>query len=132
MINRHLAHLWRQMKIHRILTHVCLHQIGCLCYCGYAKTSSSAVQKRHSKVYGNPIAPSFYSILLGNSQFCGYQYFVQKIRLYLVSSYSPFFSNLKISKSAQMLKPQKGNFFLFSFNDTLLNFELCSLYSINL
>ena len=57
MINRHLAHLWRQMKIRRILTHVCLHQIGCLCYCCYAKTSSSAVQKRHSKVYGNLIAP---------------------------------------------------------------------------
>ena len=36
-----------------------------LYYCCYAKTSSSAVQKRHSKVYGNPIAPSFYSILLG-------------------------------------------------------------------
>ena len=37
-----------------------------LYYCCYAKTSSSAVQKRHSlsKVYGNPIAPSFYSILL--------------------------------------------------------------------
>ena len=34
-----------------------------LLYCCYAKTSSSAVQKRHSKVYGNPIAPSF-SILL--------------------------------------------------------------------
>ena len=28
-----------------------------LYYCCYAKTSSSAVQKRHSKVYGNPIAP---------------------------------------------------------------------------
>ena len=28
----------------------------------YAKTSSSAVQKRHSKGYGNPIAPSFYLI----------------------------------------------------------------------
>ena len=26
-----------------------------LYYCCYAKTSSSAVQKRHSKVYGNPI-----------------------------------------------------------------------------
>ena len=36
-------------------------------YCCYAKTSTSAVQKRHSKVYGNPIAPSFYSILLGNT-----------------------------------------------------------------
>jgi len=33
-----------------------------LYYCCYAKTSSSAVQKRQSKVYGNPIAPSFYSI----------------------------------------------------------------------
>ena len=50
------------MKNHRLLTHVCLHQIDCLCYCCYAKTSYSAVQKRHSKVYGNPIAPSFYSI----------------------------------------------------------------------
>ena len=37
-----------------------------LYYCRYAITSSSAVQKRHSKVYGNPIAPSFYSILLGS------------------------------------------------------------------
>ena len=26
------------------------------------------VQKRHSKVYGNPIAPSFYSILLGHNE----------------------------------------------------------------
>ena len=33
-----------------------------LYYCCYSKTSSSAVQKRHSKVHGNPIAPSFYSI----------------------------------------------------------------------
>ena len=52
------------MKIHRILTHVCLHHIGCLSYCCYAITSSPAVQIRHSKVYGNPIAPSLYSILL--------------------------------------------------------------------
>ena len=65
MINRHLASLVRQMKIH-----VCLHQIGCLCYCCYAKTSSSAVQKRHSKVYGNHVFPSFYSILLGLCQGC--------------------------------------------------------------
>jgi len=36
-----------------------------LYYCYYAKTSSPAVQIRHSKVYGNPIAPSLYSILLG-------------------------------------------------------------------
>ena len=41
-----------------------------LCYClqsllfYYAKTSP-AVQICHSKVYGNPIAPSLYSILLG-------------------------------------------------------------------
>ena len=34
-------------------------------YCCYAKTSPPAVQIRHSKVYGNPIAPSLYSILLG-------------------------------------------------------------------
>ena len=29
----------------------------CLYYCCYAKTSSSVVQKRHSKVYGNPLPP---------------------------------------------------------------------------
>ena len=52
------------MKIHRLLTHVCLHQIDCLCYCCYAETSSSAVQKRHSQVYGKPITPSLYYILL--------------------------------------------------------------------
>ena len=33
-----------------------------LYYCCYAKTSSSAVPKRHSKVYGKPIPPSLYSI----------------------------------------------------------------------
>ena len=37
-----------------------------LYYCCYAKNSSSAAQKRHSKVYGNPIAHTLYSILLGN------------------------------------------------------------------
>ena len=35
----------------------------------YAKTSSPAVQKRHSKVHGNPIAPSLYSILLDATEF---------------------------------------------------------------
>ena len=35
-----------------------------LSYCCYAKTSSPAAPKRHRKVYGNPIAPSLYSILL--------------------------------------------------------------------
>ena len=52
------------MKIHRLLNHVCLHLIDCFCNCCYAETSSSAVQKRHSKVYGKPIASSLYSILL--------------------------------------------------------------------
>ena len=37
-----------------------------LYYCCYAKTSSPAVQIRHSKVYGKPYCPSFYSILLGS------------------------------------------------------------------
>ena len=37
-------------------------------YCCYAKTSSSAVQKRHSKVYEQPIAPSLYSILLARNK----------------------------------------------------------------
>ena len=33
----------------------------------YAKTSSPAVQKRHSKVCGNPIVPFLYLILLGST-----------------------------------------------------------------
>ena len=57
MINRHLVNLWRQMKIHRILIYVFLHQIGCIYYCFYAKSSSPAVQIRHSKVYGNHYCP---------------------------------------------------------------------------
>ena len=36
--------------------------------CCYAKTSSPAAKIRHSKVYGNPIAPSLYSILLETNQ----------------------------------------------------------------
>ena len=43
-----------------------------LCYCLQSLlsllrniTSFSTVQKRHSKVYGKPNTPSFYSILLG-------------------------------------------------------------------
>ena len=48
----------------------------------YAKTSSPAVQKRHSKVYGNPIAPSLYSILLpvlkfSNESRAGTKFFCQ-------------------------------------------------------
>ena len=35
-----------------------------LSYCCYVKTRSPAAPKRHRKVYGNPIAPSLYSILL--------------------------------------------------------------------
>ena len=49
--------------------HQCLFIICVIVYnlydCYYAKTSSPAVQIRHSKVYGNPIAPSFYSTLFG-------------------------------------------------------------------
>ena len=48
------------------------------CYCCYAETSSSAAQKRHSKVYGKPIAPALYSILLAaNTQKSGYTRIVQ-------------------------------------------------------
>ena len=51
-----------------------------LYYC-YAKTSSPAAQKRHSKVYGNPIAPSLYSILLDRDNvLCSY--IVSKICTY--------------------------------------------------
>ena len=55
MINRHLAHLWRQMKIHRILTHVCLHQIGCLCYYCYAKTSSPKTSQQSVRKHYRPL-----------------------------------------------------------------------------
>ena len=44
-------------------TNSCLFTLD---YCCYAKTSSPVVQKRHRKVYENPISPSWYSILLGS------------------------------------------------------------------
>ena len=50
--------------MHQCLFIICVIVYN-LYYCYYAKTSSPAVQIRHSKVYGNPIAPSLYSILLG-------------------------------------------------------------------
>ena len=59
-MNLHLTPEMRQMSVY----HLC-YCLQSLCFC-YAKTSSSAVQKRHSKVYGNLIAPLFYSILLGH------------------------------------------------------------------
>ena len=64
MINKHLAFL--ALDEDSPYTNSCLFTLDRLpfYYC-YAKTNSLAVQKRHSKVYGNPIAPSFYSILLG-------------------------------------------------------------------
>ena len=112
MIDRHLAHLWCQMKIHRItiLTHVCLHQIGCLCYCYYAKTSSSAVQKRHSKVYGNLIAPFLYSILLVHN------YMVRRT----ASVVSPFYSILLLFHTPSIP---------YSFYSILLDKRILSLYS---
>ena len=42
--------------MHQCLFIICVIVYN-LYYCYYAKTSSPAVQKRHSKVYGNPIAP---------------------------------------------------------------------------
>ena len=61
-VNLHVKPEIRQMSVYH------------LCYCLQSlllllrKTSSSAVQKRHSKVDGNLIAPSLYSILLGQYQ----------------------------------------------------------------
>ena len=49
--------------MHQCLFIICVIVYN-LYYCCYAKTSSPAVQIRHSKVYGNPIVPSLYSILL--------------------------------------------------------------------
>ena len=64
MINKHLASL--AFELDSPFTNSCLFTLDrLLCYCCYAETSSSAVLKRHSKVYGKPIAPSLYSILLG-------------------------------------------------------------------
>ena len=62
MINKHLASLAFQQD--SPFTNSCLFTLDRLplLLLLYAETSSSAVQKRHSKVYGNPIAPSFYSI----------------------------------------------------------------------
>ena len=51
-------------EMHQCLFIICVIVYN-LYYCCYAKTSSPAAQKRHSKVYGNPIAFSLYSILLG-------------------------------------------------------------------
>ena len=56
-MNLHLTRQRCQMSVYTVIVYN-------LYYCCYAKTRSSAVQKRHSKLYGNPIAPSFYTILL--------------------------------------------------------------------
>ena len=74
-----IFYLWRSLEVIRwsntgfVATTVFPGFLAC-----YAKTSSPAVQKRHSKVYGNPIAPSMYSILLGNAQlrYTQYAYYV--------------------------------------------------------
>ena len=63
--------------------------------------------------------------------FCEYQYFC-KVMLFFQFLYSlHFFQSLK-SKFTQIVRPQKGNSGV-SFNDTLLNFGLCSfvLYNLN-
>ena len=51
------------VRENRCLLIIC-NIVNNLYYCCYAETSSSAVQKRHNKVYGNPIAPTLYSSLL--------------------------------------------------------------------
>ena len=69
-------------------SYVCYIRSAAFCYCCYAQTSSSAVQKRHSKVYGNPIAPpsiqfslQFSVILLFKKRKkIGWTYFFQPIQ----------------------------------------------------
>ena len=61
MINKHLAFL--ALDEDSPYTNSCLFTLDRLpLLLLLRKTSYSAVQKRHSKMYGNPIAPSFYSI----------------------------------------------------------------------
>ena len=60
----------------------------------YAETSSSVVQKRHSKVYGNPIAPSFYSIspcvkLLQQESFQSLELFSQTVFVFVWTKLIP-------------------------------------------
>ena len=56
------------IKLIRCLFIICVNVYN-FYYCCYSKTSSSAVQKRHSKVYGNPIAPPSIQYLLGKNNF---------------------------------------------------------------
>ena len=47
-----------RFSVHFAVTFIICIIVYNLYYCCYAKTSSSAVQKHHSKVYGKPIPPS--------------------------------------------------------------------------
>ena len=64
MVNRNLVSTRGELNRGVILSIVNKHESSNARDFCYAKTSSSEVQKRQSKVYGNHIAPSFYSILL--------------------------------------------------------------------
>ena len=87
-------------EMHQCLFIICVIVYN-LYYCCYAKTSSPATQKRHSKVYGNPIAPSLYSILLGmvygqfklNQMLCQYGIWLVQIELDVVSVWYMVSSN---------------------------------------
>jgi len=62
---------------------------------------------------------------MGLGSFVNINIFVIKYYFFTLFIFSIFFESLK-SKSTQMSRPQKGNSEV-SFNDTLLNFGLCTL-----
>ena len=68
MINKHLASL--ALDEDSPFTNSCLFTLDRLSLLLLLRRnySSSAVQKRHSKVYEQPIAPSLYSILLARNK----------------------------------------------------------------
>ena len=74
-------------EMHQCLFIICFIVYN-LYYCFYAKTSSPAAQIRHSKVYGNPIAPSLYSILLGIFKTSLYIYIFQDEKCRLMRNLS--------------------------------------------
>ena len=90
-------HLYKYARDARSLFIICVIVYNPY-YCCYAKTSSSAVQKRHSKVYGNPIAPSLGKIIKQSKMYKTQNaVFIKEI--YITNPFSLFPHELKILKN---------------------------------